>query len=377
VKTPRLEIDLDKIFHNATTLVRRLRSRGIGVTGITKACLGDPKFAETLLAAGVSGLGDSRIENIDRMRRAGIAAHITLIRSPMLSQTDQVVEMADASHNSELDVIEALSRSAVKLGRRHAVVLMVELGDLREGIMPVDLETIARRTMSFPQIDLCGIGTNLACFNGATPDSVNMGKLSRLADFLDRIFCSTAGSLGRVVSGGNSSNLHWAFNENGIGRINNLRLGESILMGADPLHDAPIEGLYTDAVTLFAEVIEAKIKPRQPWGTLAHSTFARPHRSSHQGTDVQLIVALGQQDIDPDGLIAPRGFQVMGASSDHLIVRTAEHSTGTGSEIPFHLNYSALLRAATSPFVTKRYRERDSASILRSQFQEYHESGPA
>jgi predicted amino acid racemase len=88
VTAPRLEIDLEKIHDNASTLVRRLGDRGIGVMGVTKAVLGSPEIADALLRAGVVALGDSRIDNIETMRRADVGASLALIRSPMLSQAD-------------------------------------------------------------------------------------------------------------------------------------------------------------------------------------------------------------------------------------------------------------------------------------------------
>ena len=185
---PRLEIDLDKIHHNARTLVERLAERGISVTGVTKATLGSPEIAGALLRAGVSALGDSRIENIEAMRRARVPASMTLIRSPMLSQVDRVVAHADVSFNTELDVISKLSSAAQKARRTHGIVLMVELGDLREGIMPGDLENTVRETLRFPNIALEGIGTNLACRSGVSPDARNMAELSALADSIEATF---------------------------------------------------------------------------------------------------------------------------------------------------------------------------------------------
>ncbi len=361
---PRLEISLDKIFHNASTLVRRLRRSGIAVTGVTKACMGNPSYAATLLAAGVRTIGDSRIENILEMRRAGITAPIALIRPPMLSQAGLVVANADISFNTELDVISALSDAARKTDRRHAVVLMVELGDLREGIMPDDIEETVGHTLSYPNIDLRGIGANLGCFNGVVPDAKNMGELSRLADDLDQHFGASSPSITRDVSGGNSSNLTWAFSGNRIGRINELRLGESILMGIDPLHRQPIEGLHLDAVTLFAEVIESKLKPAQTYGALAHPTFERNTTEHHHGTRNQAILAIGHQDTDPAGLTAPSDIDVLGASSDHLVVKISGRVTKVGNEIAFQPNYSAVLRAMTSPYVTKVFQQRQDANRL-------------
>jgi predicted amino acid racemase len=188
--SPRLEIDLSKIRHNARMLVTLLGKRGISVSGVTKAFLGLPDVARELLAAGVSGLADSRIENIQTMRRAAVKAHMTLIRSPMIGQAALVVRTTDTSLNTELDVISELSKAAHDMGRVHGVLLMVELGDLREGIMPADLEDAVRRTLRFPNIALMGIGTNLACRCGVVPDMKNMGELTHLPMRLTQLSAS-------------------------------------------------------------------------------------------------------------------------------------------------------------------------------------------
>ena len=118
---PRLEIDLAKIYHNARTLVEQLANHGIAVTGVTKAALGSADIASKLLRAGVKSLGDSRIENIERMRSARVPASMTLIRSPMLSQAKRVITHADVSCNTEIEVIRKLSLEAQKADRSHGV----------------------------------------------------------------------------------------------------------------------------------------------------------------------------------------------------------------------------------------------------------------
>jgi predicted amino acid racemase len=354
--TPRLEIDLDKIQHNARSLVERRAQRGISVTGVTKATLGSPEIAGALLCAGVSSLGDSRIENLETMRRARVPASTKLIRSPMLGQVDRVVTHADVSFNTELDVISKLSSAAQKAKRTHGIVLMVELGDLREGIMPGDLENIVRETLRFPSIALRGIGTNLACQNGVSPDARNMAELSALADSIDATF----GLVLEIVSGGNSANLQWALSGAETGRVNDLRLGESLLLGRETLHRQPIDGLHTDAITLIAEVIESKVKPSQPWGQIAQTAFGEKPPSTDRGDILQTILAVGRQDADPDGLHPPPGIDILGASSDHLIVDCGSNRVGVGTEITFQLNYSALVRAMTSPFVAKVMKKRSN-----------------
>jgi predicted amino acid racemase len=341
MNAPRLEIHLGKISRNARLLVRSLARVGIGVTGVTKAALGSAEIANAILNAGVSGLADSRIENIESMRRAGVRGSMTLLRSPMLSQVGRVVAHADVSFNTELDVISELSSAARKLDRKHGIVLMVELGDLREGIMPGDLAGVVRRTLRFPHVVLEGIGANLACLSGVRPDAKNMAELSALADSVDALIGGTLS----LVSGGNSGNLQWALSGAPTGRINDLRLGESVLLGREPLGRNP----------LVAEVIESKTKPSRPSGEIGEAAFGVVGPTLGVGDISQVILALGRQDTDCFGLDAPPGIEILGASSDHIIVNAGDSGLPIGSEVRFQLNYSALVRAMTSPFVNRQF----------------------
>ncbi len=349
MSAPRLEIDLRKLGHNARTLVDRLAARGISVTGVTKGTLGLPEVAFELLRSGVTGLGDARIESIERMRAAGVPGPMTLIRSPMLSQVHRVVAGSDVSFNTELSVLAGLSAAARDLGVTHGVVLMVELGDRREGVMPVDLADVVRETLALPNLTFHGIGTNLACQHGVAPDADNMAELSALATSIEATF----GFVVDVVSGGNSANLDWALSGASTGLVNDLRLGESILLGREALHRRPLDGLHTDAITLVAEVIEAKVKPSRPHGTLAQTAFGEVRSTEDRGDIAQAILAIGHQDVDPSGIVAPPGMEVLGASSDHLVVDPGRHRLLVGAEVAFQLNYSSLLRAMTSLFVAK------------------------
>jgi len=359
VTVPRLDIRLGAIAHNARTLVDRLAERGIEVTGVAKAALGNPTIATALIDAGVQTLGDSRIENIEALRSAGLSTTMALIRSPMLSQVDRVVRAADLSFNTEREVITALSQAAVRHGTTHRIVLMVELGDLREGIMPRDLLPLAGEVHGLPNVVLAGIGTNLACRSGVVPDAAKMAELSALAASIEATFELRLD----VVSGGNSANLDWALGDEPVGRINDLRLGESILLGREPLYRQPLAGLHTDAFTLVAEVIESQVKPSLPWGRIAQTAFGAPVATIDRGPRAQTIVALGEQDTDAQGLAAPEGTTIVGASSDHLVLES-DAQLPIGAELRFQPNYSALLRAMTSPTVMKRMDETPLPSVV-------------
>ena len=349
----RLEVDLAKIGDNASELVKRAASRKISVTAVTKAMLGAPDLGRVLCAAGVSSLGDSRIENIERMVDAGIDHPMLLLRSPMASQVDRAVQAGVMTANTETQVLTALAHAAQKYGRVHDVMLMVELGDLREGVMPEQLSETVRHVLGLPSLHLRGIGANLACRSGTEPSAKNMGELSTIVQSLETEF----GIEIEIVSGGNSANLEWMLGPNQPGRVNNLRLGEAILLGREPLHRRPITGLHTDAIALVAEVIESQRKPTKPWGQQSQNSFGEIPEIEDRGHVWQTILAIGRQDTDAGDLKAPDGVDILGASSDHLITET-HGPMKPGTELRFEPGYSSLLRAMTSPFVAKRLHRR-------------------
>ncbi len=347
--TLRIEIDLDKVEQNTRILVNRLASTGIRVTGITKAVLGSPGVGAAMLRGGARGLGDSRVPNLARLAGLDRSPLRTLIRSPMLSQVAQVVDVADVSLNTEAVVLAALDQAASQQKRTHAVVLMVELGDLREGIALDNAREAVRTVLGHSSLRLVGHDTVLTSEVGAEPDDRNMDILTGLADDIEALH----GISLDVISGGNSANLNWALHTHDVGRIDELRLGEAILIGVDPLYRTPIPGLHTDAFTLTAEVIEVAMKPAQHWGDRAQAAFGEAPVRTGSGTVHQAILALGRQDVDPDGLQPPEGITILGMSSDHLVVDLGDHPGAVGDEIDFGVAYGALVRAMTSPFVTK------------------------
>ncbi len=343
MNTPRIELDLSKIRHNAQTVVSRLKARGIAVTGVTKAVCGHPAIARAMLDGGVAGLAEARLSNIQRLRKAGFTCPITMIRTPMLSQADGVVRACETSYNTEIVVIAALAAAAIRNDVVHQVILMVEMGDLREGILPKDLGFIARRVVDMSGVALIGIGANFACLGGVAPDCSQMNTLSELATVTE----GACGPFLQTVSGGNSTSLPWALGRHSVGRINDLRLGEAILLGVDPVSGDQICGLHKDAFTLVAEVIEtdATPAPLRRTGPATGRLRLLPTRANTK----RLILAIGHQDTDISGLSLPHGVTLIGATSDHLVLCAPAFSPTVGSEMRFQMNYSALMHAMAAP----------------------------
>ena len=349
---PRLTIDLDRIEHNARHIVEFCRAHGIDVCGVTKVACGHPEVARAMLRGGVGMLGDSRLENIRRLRAAGIDIPMMLLRVPALSAADAVVETVDLSLNSELAVLEALSNAALRRDRIHGVIIMVDLGDLREGVWPDDLNRLVKTASGLPGIRIEGLGTNLACFGGVVPSENNMGRLVELAAGVERI-------LGRGlerISGINSSGLEMIAACKMPARVNHARIGEAILLGRETTRRKPWPGTCQDAFLIYAEVLEVNRKPSRPMGERGEDAFGGLAQFEERGDELRALLNLGRQDVDITAITpCEPGAVILGASSDYLVVdiSTVGKTIRVGDELAFSPNYSALLTAMTSNYVEK------------------------
>jgi len=334
---PVISIDLNKIKHNTSVITSTFNSLGVETVGVVKACLGSPEVAKAMIDGGASLIADSRLINLKRL--AGLGVPLMMLRQPMRHEISQVVEITDVCLVSELDTIRLLSEAAESVRKRYKVIVMVETGDLREGVMPEDLYAFIKAVAAFRWVGLEGIGTNVACLQGIPPTPALLERLVESA----RELREGLGIELPVISGGNSS--AWKLIEAGLvpSEINQFRIGEAILLGQETIDFDPIPGTFQDAVMLEAEVIEVKEKPVP----LGGGNFRK-----------RAILALGVQDICR-GELKPldTGAQLLRRSSDHVVVDVTEsqNTHKVGDSMVFIPSYEAMLAAMTSPFVTKRF----------------------
>lgn len=318
--------------------------------GVSKAILGNPSIAKAMIQGGVKFIADSRIENIQRMKNAGVSAQFVLLRTA-LSQAESVIKTVDISLNTELDTVKELSHYARIHNKNHEIIVMIELGDLREGILPCNLSQFIKNVLDLGHIKVIGIGCNLACYGGIKPNSQKMQELSELANAIEKEYQIDLD----IVSGGNSANHEWYDSVQKVDRINNLRLGESILLGCETIHRKVIPGLHDSAFKLVAEVIESKEKPSLPFGEICQDAFGNVPTFVDRGIRQRVIVALGRQDVLVSGLRPIEDLEILGSSSDHVILDSKNQTLKVGSEVKFNLNYGGLLAAMTSPFIQKKF----------------------
>lgn len=345
---PRLIVDINKLKENIHAMTHMANLNNIDhLTFVVKAFAGHKEILDAIGDLSVDSIGDSRIQNLKIFRDLPIKK--MLLRIPMLSEVSDVVRFADISLQSELTVIKAIDHEAKKQNRMHDILLMFDLGDLREGLyFDSDYQPMVKEILSLDHIRLLGIGTNLTCYGGVAPDEKIFHRLVTIKQSIEQETKTTLD----IVSGGNSSSVT-LFNQHVIPKeINHLRLGESILFGRETSYGTLIEGLHHDIFRFEAEIIELKNKPSYPDGKMSINSFGEEPKIIDKGLMHRAILAIGKQDVMLEHLTPlDEDVHVLGGSSDHLICELTSDRFSVGDIVSFSINYPALVHLMSSRYV--------------------------
>ena len=343
---PALVIDMKKLRRNLETVTHAVKNAGCSVMIVTKCFCASASITRMLLESPeVDYLADSRIQNIKTY--SGKGKETVLLRLPQRREIEDVIRYAGISFNSEACTVEWLNAEAERQGRTHKIVLMIDLGDLREGLYYTEDKKIlstVETILNLKNLQFHGIAANLTCYGAVIPKKDNLSILSGWAERIKEKF--DTGPL--MVSGGNSSSYYLAEKGGLPDGINNLRLGEAFILGNETAYGARIKNTYSDAITLEAEIIEVQTKPSVPEGESGVDAFGERPVFRDSGMIRRALLALGRQDTDPSGLSPlDMGISVLGASSDHLIldISGAKRRRRVGETVSFTLSYGAALRA--------------------------------
>ena len=351
---PILEMHLDKVTENARRLHRFCRERGVEVSFVSKGVSGLPEVIRAVRAGGIDSFADSRMKNIMAAKAAMPDLRYLLIRIPALDEVEEVVRWADWSLQSQIETIRAVSDAALRQGKVHPIVLMIDVGDLREGVFGMDqLEEIAPQIKACKGVELIGLGTNVGCYGSILPSVENTGILVRLRDHLNEKY----GFHITTLSGGATCVLRLLEDGTLPAGINHLRVGEAILYGEDTDGNRFLEGYHTDAFLFKAQVVELRRKPSVPIGERGRDCLGNTPDYPDRGVRLRAICAAGKQDVAWAALTPLlSGAFLLGASSDHLIV-DVEDCAGqvkVGDYLTFRCGYMAVLDATTSAYVERR-----------------------
>ena len=358
---PRLVVDLKKLRSNLDACAKIVKEDGgCSLMIVTKGLCADPEMARMVADhPAVEFMADSRVANIKTYAAEARAKgkKTVLLRLPMACETAEVVKYVDLSFNSELATIRLLNEEAGKIGVKHNILLMIDMGDLREGIFYQNEDQIfsaVAEILTMPNINLYGVGVNLTCYGAIIPKQDNLGGLAAIARKIEEQFDIRL----NVISGGNSSSIYLIWKEGLPEGINNLRLGESFLLGNDTAYGETVPGCVHDTMTLEAQIIELKEKPSLPIGEVGVDAFGEKPYYEDRGMMKRAIIAVGKQDTDLGGMHPTDAqIEIMGGSSDHTILDVTHADKGykVGDVVAFTLEYGAMLKLATSPYVEKAY----------------------
>ena len=344
---PQLTLDLDAIGSATHTLAERLSARGIELVGVTKAVDGEPAVGRAMLEAGCAGLADSRLPALGRLAAHALGPLI-LLRAPQPHEVATAARVADR-------VLLCDPATAADLGR-HApgppveLLLTVDLGDRREGVLPGQAGEAAGRLAGLPGTVLAGISVNFACLSGQLP-SVELFRAAE--DVLAAIAGSVALDAPLLSLGGSCCLQHLAAFEPRF--RTEIRSGGGPLYGYDFVSGAAIEGLERFDPVLSATVLESFFKPPAPPGAGGFDAFGHvPDTALPQEPAWHTLVALGRRDCEPAGLRPLLdGAWIAGMTSDVGVLITPRELR-PGETVEFAVDYDALVRAVTSPYVSQR-----------------------
>lgn len=352
---PKIVTDLKKLKDNAINTDKLCKSAGCTTALVTKSFCADHRLTAVLNETEIDFVADSRIQNLKKMKDLNIKK--LLLRLPMLCEVEEVVQYADISMNSELQTIQALNQAAEKAGKIHDICIMADLGDLREGYFSKeDLLHNMNEIIKLKNIRVYGLGVNLTCYGAVIPQYDNLQLLTELAEEIRTRFNLDL----PMVSGGNSSSLYLIEKGELPKGITNLRPGEAFLLGRETAYGADINDLHQDVFELQCQIVELKEKPSIPIGEIGVDAFGNKPVYEDRGIRKRAIIAIGQQDTTTDSLTPlDKKIDILGASSDHLIVDVTDSDTQykVGDVLSFNVGYGALLKAFTSEYVTKEYKK--------------------
>jgi ornithine racemase len=335
--TIHLTIDLVKITDNTRRTLSICRSLGIEVVAVTKGVSGAPEVARAMIAGGIKMLGDSRLENIARMQKAGIEVPMVLLRSPALSEVGECIARADTSLNVDPVVLRALSTEASRTGKRHSIILMVDLDTGREGFQPEDVPEVCREISGMRGLTLQGLGAYFAYTSEREFQATSLRRLIALAKKIEE----EHGFKLPIISGG-STNVFGNFmsEHKPLQGVNQLRIGTAVLLGiSSSIGPRRIQGFHHDTFVLEAELIELK-----------------------KGDKLLGMLSLGQLDVAQEFLfpVSP-GVAIVRASSDHTLVDVTEMDPKPriGDTLAFQLGYYSLMRLMASPYVHFEFQQKE------------------
>lgn len=351
-----LNLNREKLKENFHFLKKLFDIQEISWGVVSKLLCGNRMYLKELIDLGVGEIHDSRISNLAKIKDINPNIQTVYVKPASKRNISSMVQFADVSLNSELNTIRWISEEAVLQNKNHKIIIMVETGDLREGVMGDHLVDFYAEIFELPNIEIIGLGTNLNCLNGVMPSADKLIQLSLYKQIIELKFNIKI----PWVSAGTSVTIPLMLHQQLPKGVNHFRIGETLFFGVDLLNNKIIEGMNDHVFELFAEIIEMQEKPLLPTGSLGTNVQGESYEideSLYGKSSFRAILDIGLLDIDPKYLLPQDGeFEILGASSDMMILNLKQNPEKykVGDLVEFRLKYMGALSIMNSSYIEKK-----------------------
>lgn len=351
-----LKLYRQKLQENFTFLDSLFKARDIEWGVVTKILCGNTLFINEIIDLGVKEMHDSRISNLKKIKKLNPNIQTVYIKPPSKRNIEKIVKFADVSFNTEIYTIQLLSDEAKKQNKTHKIIIMIEMGDLREGVLGEELMHFYEDVVSLPNIKISGIGTNLNCLSGVMPTQDKLIQLSLYKQLIEAKF----NIIIPWVSGGTSVAIPLMLKNARPMAVNHFRIGEALFFGKDLFTNLTIEGMHNDVFKLFAEIIEITQKPNNPTGELgenvAGNTYEINENTDLSSTSLRAILDFGLLDMQPQYLKpTDDSVTIIDSSSDMTVIdiTKSEKAYKVGDLVSFNVQYMGALYLLNSDYIEK------------------------
>ncbi|MEX0987630.1 MAG: alanine/ornithine racemase family PLP-dependent enzyme [Bacteroidales bacterium] len=351
-----IELDIKKLKANFNYLDKLFKKNNIQFSVVTKLLCGNKIFLSELLKLDINQVCDSRVSNLRTIKSIRPDIETIYIKPPAKRALKSVVQYADISVNTEINTIKLLSEEAQRQNKKHKILIMIELGELREGIMGEVFMAFYEDVFRLKNIEVVGIGTNLTCLYGVLPNHDKLIQLSLYEQLVEAKFSRHI----PYVSGGSSVTIPLIFQKLLPAGINHFRVGETLFLGTDLYNDTTIDKMNSDVFKLYSEIIELSEKPQVPIGEMGHNvegtTFEFDEKLKGEKS-FRAIVDIGLLDVEESHIepIDP-DISIVGASSDMFVIDLGDNDKNyqVGDLLEFKMDYMGVLRTINSKYIDKR-----------------------
>ncbi|MEX2484148.1 MAG: alanine/ornithine racemase family PLP-dependent enzyme [Brumimicrobium sp.] len=350
-----ITLNTEKLKSNFNYLNHFFKENNIQWSVVTKLLCGNKLFLKEVLDLGINQVCDSRITNLKTIKKLKPSVETVYIKPPSNKFIKTIVEYADISLNTEIETIKLLSKEAQKQGKTHKIIIMIEMGELREGIMRNNVVNFYSKIFQLKNIDVVGVGTNLSCLNGVLPNQDKLIQLSLYKQLIEAKFNKKI----PYVSGGSSVTIPLIFQKILPPEVNHFRVGETLFLGTDVYNDQPFENMANDIFTFYSRIIELHEKPSVPRGEMGTNVSGESNNNEdrdYNKKSYRAIIDLGLLDVD-ENHITPKddSVSIVGGSSDMFVIDLGKNKDNykVGDLIEFKTDYMGTLRLMNSKYIKK------------------------